>query len=203
MVPICRDTGSVIAFGGRAMDPGQAPEVSEFAGDGRSTQRTHALRAEPEQGRRSSRLKYAVLVEGYFDFAQVWQAGIQNVVASSGTALTPSQAQLLRRFTQSHPQLRPGRGRPGRGGADRRNCWSPKASRSTSPCCRRAKIPIPSSGDRVRRPYREQLAQLAAVSGISARSGRGGGRLVHGRRAAAVPRQDADGRGADSGRRRS
>ena len=29
------------------------------------------------------------MVEGYFDFAQAFQAGIPNVVASSGTALTP------------------------------------------------------------------------------------------------------------------
>ena len=39
------------------------------------------------------------MVEGYFDVAQLVQAGITPVVASSGTALTPSQAQLLRRFT--------------------------------------------------------------------------------------------------------
>jgi DNA primase len=38
-------------------------------------------------------------VEGYFDFAQVYQAGYQSVVASCGTALTPQQAQQLRRFT--------------------------------------------------------------------------------------------------------
>ncbi len=38
------------------------------------------------------------MVEGYFDFAQAFQAGITNVVASSGTALTPAQAQLLKRF---------------------------------------------------------------------------------------------------------
>ena len=31
MVPICRDTGSVIAFGGRSMDAEQVPEVSQFA----------------------------------------------------------------------------------------------------------------------------------------------------------------------------
>jgi DNA primase len=42
--------------------------------------------------------KYAVLVEGYFDVAQAVQAGITNVVASSGTALTPIQAKLLKRF---------------------------------------------------------------------------------------------------------
>ena len=38
------------------------------------------------------------MVEGYFDFAQAYQAGICNVVASSGTALTPAQARLLKRF---------------------------------------------------------------------------------------------------------
>ena len=37
-------------------------------------------------------------MEGYFDFAQLLQAGVGAVVASCGTALTPSQAQLLRRF---------------------------------------------------------------------------------------------------------
>ena len=42
---------------------------------------------------------YAVLVEGYFDFAQVFQTEAAPVVASCGTALTPQQAQLLRRFT--------------------------------------------------------------------------------------------------------
>ena len=40
-----------------------------------------------------------MLVEGYFDFAQLVQAGVTPVVASCGTALTPAQAQLLRRFT--------------------------------------------------------------------------------------------------------
>ena len=38
------------------------------------------------------------MVEGYFDVAQALQAGITNVVASSGTALTPAQARLLKRF---------------------------------------------------------------------------------------------------------
>jgi DNA primase len=44
------------------------------------------------------KLGYAVLVEGYFDFAQVHQTGTP-VVALCGTAFTPQQAQLLRRFT--------------------------------------------------------------------------------------------------------
>ncbi|MGE4056159.1 MAG: toprim domain-containing protein, partial [Vicinamibacterales bacterium] len=45
------------------------------------------------------KLGYVVLVEGYFDFAQVFQSNAAPVVASCGTALTPQQAQLLRRFT--------------------------------------------------------------------------------------------------------
>ena len=43
--------------------------------------------------------QFVVLVEGYFDFAQVFQSEAAPVVASCGTALTPQQAHLLRRFT--------------------------------------------------------------------------------------------------------
>ena len=45
------------------------------------------------------KLGFAVLVEGYFDFAQLFQSQAAPAVASCGTALTPQQAQLLRRFT--------------------------------------------------------------------------------------------------------
>src|SRR4029077_1269712 len=45
------------------------------------------------------KIGYAVLVGGYFDFAQVFQTQAAPVVASCGTALTTQQAQLLRRFT--------------------------------------------------------------------------------------------------------
>lgn len=41
---------------------------------------------------------YAVLVEGYFDYAMSVQGGVEHVVASCGTALTSQQAQTLRRF---------------------------------------------------------------------------------------------------------
>jgi DNA primase len=42
----------------------------------------------------------AVVVEGYFDCVVLWQAGIQNVVSPSGTAFTPEQAKLLRRYAE-------------------------------------------------------------------------------------------------------
>ena len=41
------------------------------------------------------------LVEGYTDVMAMHQAGVENVVASSGTALTPGQIQLIRRFTKN------------------------------------------------------------------------------------------------------
>ena len=89
------------------------------------------------------KLGYAVLVEGYFDFAQVFQTQAAPVVASCGTALTPQQAQLLRRFTdEGRPELRPGRRRARAPPPGRASCWSPKGSTSTSWCWTRAKIPI-------------------------------------------------------------
>jgi DNA primase len=97
MIPICRDSGSIIAFGGRSMEAGQqpkylnSPETAIYV-KGRTLYGLNWSKAS------ISRVKYAVLVEGYFDWAQAYQAGITNVVASSGTALTPVQARLLRRF---------------------------------------------------------------------------------------------------------
>lgn len=98
MFPIARDSGSIVAFGGRAMEKDQqpkylnSPETSIYT-KGRTLYGLHLTKKE------ISRLGYAVMVEGYFDFAQLVQAGVTPVVASSGTALTPAQAQLLRRFT--------------------------------------------------------------------------------------------------------
>jgi DNA primase len=97
MIPICRDSGAIIAFGGRAMEADQqpkylnSPETSIYI-KGRTLYGLHLSKAS------MARTKYAVLVEGYFDFAQAFQAGITSVVASSGTALTPPQARLLRRY---------------------------------------------------------------------------------------------------------
>ncbi len=98
MIPICRDTGSIIAFGGRSLEPDQQPKyLNSPETPIYSKSRTlYGLNLSKADIRKSG---YAVMVEGYFDFAQVYQAGIQRVVASCGTALTPQQAALLRRFT--------------------------------------------------------------------------------------------------------
>ena len=98
MIPIARDTGAVIAFGGRAMEAGQQPKYlnspeTPIYVKGRTLYGLHLGKGP------ISKTRHAVMVEGYFDVAQALQAGITNVVASSGTALTPAQARLLKRFT--------------------------------------------------------------------------------------------------------
>ena len=98
MIPICRDSGSIVAFGGRAMERDQqpkylnSPETPMYV-KSRTLYGLHLTRQAIRQA------GYAVLVEGYFDFAQLLQAGVSAVVASCGTALAPQQCQLLRRFT--------------------------------------------------------------------------------------------------------
>ncbi|MBU1726686.1 MAG: DNA primase [Candidatus Omnitrophica bacterium] len=44
---------------------------------------------------------FVVIVEGYLDFLMPFQAGLKNIVASLGTALTQEQARLLKRYTQN------------------------------------------------------------------------------------------------------
>jgi DNA primase len=97
MVPIARDTGSVIAFGGRALEKDQVPKyLNSPETPIYSKSRTlYGLNLTKGDLRK---LHFAVIVEGYFDFAQVYQAGGLPVVATCGTALTNAQAQLLRRF---------------------------------------------------------------------------------------------------------
>lgn len=47
------------------------------------------------------KLDHCILVEGYTDVISLFQGGIQNVVASSGTALTTDQIRLLKRYTNN------------------------------------------------------------------------------------------------------
>jgi DNA primase len=98
IIPIRRETGSVIAFGGRAMDAEQVPKYlnspeTPIYSKGRVLYGLDLTKASIRK------LGYVVLVEGYFDFAQVYQSEVAPVAALCGTALTPHQAQLLRRFS--------------------------------------------------------------------------------------------------------
>jgi len=97
MIPIARDTGTVIAFGGRALDADQVPKYlnspeTPIYTKSRTLYGLNLTKGNLRKG------NFGVIVEGYFDFAQVHQAGGFPVVATCGTALTSQQAQILRRF---------------------------------------------------------------------------------------------------------
>lgn len=97
MIPIRRDSGSVIAFGGRVLEPGQQPKYlnspeTPLYKKGRTLYGLDITKSAIR------RLGYTVMVEGYFDFAQALQAGVSPVVATCGTAVTDAQAKLLGRF---------------------------------------------------------------------------------------------------------
>src|SRR5437588_7940513 len=99
IIPIHDERGELIAFGGRVFDETQQPKylnTSQTAlyDKGRTLfNLNRARKAIHEQ-------KHAVLMEGYFDAITAWQTGVQNVVTTSGTALTEHQVRLLKRETQ-------------------------------------------------------------------------------------------------------
>jgi DNA primase len=97
MIPIARDTGTVVAFGGRALEANQVPKYlnspeTPIYSKSRTLYGLNLTKGHLRKG------NFALIVEGYFDFAQAHQAGGFPVVATCGTALTPQQAQILRRF---------------------------------------------------------------------------------------------------------
>ncbi|MGB2940300.1 MAG: DNA primase [Candidatus Dormiibacterota bacterium] len=96
MIPIRDETGTIVAFGGRAMDSTppkymNSPQTSIYD-KGRTifglSQAKKAISAGDK----------ALLVEGYFDVMMAHQNGIASAIASSGTAFTPEQVKIVRRF---------------------------------------------------------------------------------------------------------
>lgn len=97
MVPIRDVSGNVVAFGGRDLS-GQdvakyinSPETAVY----KKSRILYGLYEAREAMRHEKRV---LLVEGYFDLMRCFDAGICNVVASCGTALTTEQANLIRRY---------------------------------------------------------------------------------------------------------
>ncbi len=99
--PIFSPNGRVVAFAGRVLDEREkaakylnSPESSVYT-KGRIL---YGLSFAKDEIRK---LDKAILVEGYMDLISLFQAGIKNVVAVSGTALTEEQVQLLSRYTKN------------------------------------------------------------------------------------------------------
>ncbi len=99
--PIFSPNGRVIAFGGRILTNQEntakylnSPESPVYS----KRRSLYGLYHSKDEIRKIDR---AILVEGYLDLISLYQAGVKNVVASSGTSLTDEQVQLLSRFTKN------------------------------------------------------------------------------------------------------
>lgn len=94
--PIKDVAGNVVAFGGRALDDSPAKYIN--SPETQVYRKSRILYALHEARDAMKQEKFAILVEGYFDALRCFDAGIENVVATCGTALTPEQASLIRRY---------------------------------------------------------------------------------------------------------
>ncbi len=97
MIPIFNLSDKPIAFGARALKKGEtakyinSPETKLYI-------KSNVLYGLNFTRRFIREKNEVIIVEGYFDLISLYQAGIKNVVASSGTAFTAQQARLLARF---------------------------------------------------------------------------------------------------------
>jgi len=97
MFPIFNPSAKVIAFAGRILGNEKtakyinSPQTIVY----NKSEVLYGIHMARNEIRKSST---AILVEGYTDVLSLYQAGIANVVASSGTALTPDQVRLVHRY---------------------------------------------------------------------------------------------------------
>lgn len=97
MFPIMDANNKVIGFGGRVMGDAKpkylnSPETKLFD----KSRNLYGLNIA-----RSSRKPNMIICEGYMDVISLHQAGFNQAVASLGTALTPGQARLMKRYTDN------------------------------------------------------------------------------------------------------
>lgn len=99
MFPIHNLAGRVIAFGGRILKENK--ETAKYLNSPESEiyHKSKIVYGIFQAKREISKTDKCYLVEGYTDVLSMHQAGIENVVASSGTALTPDQIRMIKRFT--------------------------------------------------------------------------------------------------------
>jgi DNA primase len=100
--PIANEQGKTIAFTARALDEQDAKAGPKYLNSPETMLYTkgHVLFNLDKAKAAIRELGFALLVEGQMDCISVYTAGIQNVLATSGTAFTESQVRLISRFTK-------------------------------------------------------------------------------------------------------
>ncbi len=96
MFPIFNAACDLIAFGGRTLGQDESKYINSPESPLYSKSRT-LYNLDKAQDHILD-MGYAIVVEGYFDVAALWECGIRNVVATCGTAMTRYQLRLLKRY---------------------------------------------------------------------------------------------------------
>ena len=99
--PVHSLSGKVVAFGGRIMNADA--KVAKYVNSPESIiySKSRELYGLYQAKQAIVRKDRCFLVEGYADVISMFQSGVENVVASSGTSLTPGQIRLIHRFTNN------------------------------------------------------------------------------------------------------
>jgi DNA primase len=99
--PVHNLSGKVIAFGARILTKEKDQPKYINSPETEIYHKSHVLYGLLQAKNAVRREEFCYLVEGYTDVISLHQADIENVVASSGTALTEDQIKLMRRFTEN------------------------------------------------------------------------------------------------------
>jgi DNA primase len=100
MFPICNESGRVIAFTARTLETGEKAGPKYINSPETPLYQKGQVLFNLDKARTAIRkMEFALLVEGQMDCISVSLRGIQNVIATSGTAFTEQQVALLRRHT--------------------------------------------------------------------------------------------------------
>ena len=99
--PIHSLAGKVIGFGGRVLRTDAKTAKYLNSPESEIYHKSRVLYGMYQARQEIARQDKCILVEGYTDVLSFHQAGISNVVASSGTALTPDQIRLIARFSKN------------------------------------------------------------------------------------------------------
>lgn len=101
MFPIHSMSGRILGFGGRTLSTDKKTAKYLNSPESMIYHKSKVLYGIYQAKQSIAKEDNCYLVEGYTDVISMWQAGIENVVASSGTALTADQIRLINRLTNN------------------------------------------------------------------------------------------------------